>query len=302
MESFVFGSGERVLCDEFCGSVHFFSCGDGVGKFGVAIFAEVSCGFAEGGEVGFSGVCFLGSVECELRPAEGLDSAAMRASEAPLFLIGGFEFFVGVVVLERALRGEDAFAEISECGDASLSFCHSPGFPEPCFVSEEPANGAALEVSFVFCSEDPQRHPVFENHCFVAEFVVVEREEVFDGRAILEERAEAAFTLVFCGFVGDVEPEGGSWRIGDYVCESNFRRECFSGLNARGDAHEAGAGIENFIHHVADHWRVFGAEWSGDWRIWNFFDVLLSPLGGRCFFSGLPASRECVKEFRRLRS
>jgi hypothetical protein len=122
----------------------------------------------------------------------------------PQFLaLLGVAFVAGlIVVILAALRHKQALAEPTERSDAGFGFCHMTDGPPPRLVPNEPTDRTPLEVGFVMCAENPQRHAVGEVNRGEALLVTVSWIKSTNWQALIEELLQSAFALVLGIVVG----------------------------------------------------------------------------------------------------
>lgn len=151
-----------------------------------------------------------------------------------------------------ALRYENAFAEPTECSDASFGLRHVAGRPTPGLIADEPTDRPALQVRLIVRSHDPERHAVGEVHRGVALLVAVAWKEPLHRLALVEELLKPGFRLVFRILVGLVEPQRGTRKVGDDVAEGQLRRGGLRCLHRRDDRDQSHPSIHQSLHDLTD--------------------------------------------------
>jgi hypothetical protein len=121
------------------------------------------------------------------------------------------------------------------------------GWPAPSLIPDEPADGTALQVGLVVRTQHPEGHAIGEVLGGRLELVSIARVEGFDGRAFVEDVAQAAFGLVTGVIVGLVQPQGRPGQVGDDVAEADFADGCLGGLNRGEDRHDPDLGIDQSL-------------------------------------------------------
>ena len=184
----------------------------------------------------------------------------MRAGKHPLALVGRGKLRVRVVFCKAALGAEDALAQPAEGRCAGFRLGHVPRRPAPGLISNQPADGAALQVALVVRTLHPQGHAIGKVDGGVAQFVFVCRVQGFNRQAVVEEFSESPLGLIACVVVILVKPQGRPGEVRDDVAEGYFNGRGLGALHGGDDAHQPGARVDHFLHHVAQHRRVADAE------------------------------------------
>lgn len=108
----------------------------------------------------------------------------MRTGKHPFALVGCLELVVRIVTGKPSLRTEDALAKPTECGRSS--FGHVALRPAPSLVTNQPADGAALQVALVVGSGYPECHAIGKVNGGIAQLVLVCRVQSFDWLTTIE--------------------------------------------------------------------------------------------------------------------